>query len=272
MPQTISEPTSSSSVTTAKVEVQQELDSIRRRLIANYDNNADQYDADRSLHQGLDFYFQLSYRTINQLIGPVPDDAVHVDMPVGTGRFFVYLREHGRRHQMIGIDNSPGMLKVCRAKIGHYRDSIQLLPGDAFQLPLDDDSVDVLTCLRLFHLYPQDYWPRIIGELRRVVRPGGMLITEMRNAIRGRSCILAVRGFRERRKRHPHTFVAPHQVGGFFKDWSDVRTEGIGFDGSVHIARIAPRVFGGLRMFERYTPLRYLSKVLLIKAIKPSAT
>ncbi len=242
------------------------LDDINRRLINSYDAKADRYDSDRSVTPSLDYFFDLSYCTINDVIGPTTESTVHLDMPVGTGRFLCYLREHGRRHQMFGIDISAGMVRICRDAVG---DRVGLSIGDAFRLPLADNSVDLLTSLRMFHLFPIEYWPAAIAEMRRVLKPGGLLITEMRNMIRGVACSLLVSAYRDRRKTHPHSFVPPHRVGDLLRDWDNVRTQGIGIDGLARAQALSPALARGVRLLERRTPVRYLSKVLLIAANKP---
>ena len=245
------------------------LEALHNRLVHAYDDKARNYDAARAVNAGVDFYFAMSYATIDALLGPTDEKTVHLDMPVGTGRFLFYLRDRGRRHRMNGIDISPGMLKVCHEAAARRGDDIELSVGDAFHLPVADDSVDILTGLRLFHLFPTEYWPAMIAEMRRVLRPGGMLITEMRNMIRGMACRIAVRAFRERRARHPHTFVAPLAARRLFDAWTEVRMQGVGLDGLARLYRVAPALGRGVHALESRFPVRYLSKTLLIRARKP---
>ncbi|HRX87724.1 MAG TPA: hypothetical protein P5572_22075, partial [Phycisphaerae bacterium] len=55
----------------------------RRELIDHYDRKADAYDGYRSGAYG-DYYFDESYRAIDALMGDIPQDTVHVDVPAGT--------------------------------------------------------------------------------------------------------------------------------------------------------------------------------------------
>ncbi len=246
-----------------------ELGGLRSRLIHLYDHNAPRYDGDRSTNESLHYYFQQAHRAIDHLIGPTSADTLHVDMPVGTGRFLFYLREQHRTHRMIGVDISKGMLDVAASasQRGYY--NIELSQGDAFNLPFADASIDLLTSLRMFHLFPHCYWPGLLDEMYRVLKPGGVLITELRNAARGTACNLLVPGFRKRRKQHPHVFVNPLSVKPLFRRWERLHMQGVGLDAMSKINRIAPRVAQTVDALQRATFVRYFSKTLIIKAIKP---
>lgn len=242
--------------------------SLQRRLNCLYDHNAPRYDNDRSVSAGARFYFDTTYPTLERLLGPTPASSVHVDMPVGTGRFFRYLRSRGWRHQMLGLDISSGMVEQCRVAARDESVAVHLSLGDAFALPLADNSVDILSSLRMFHLFPPSYWPSLIAEMHRVIRPGGKLITEFRNVIRGKACELIVRDFRNRRKTHPHYFATPTQVAALFDDWSHHNIFGMGLDGLERAYRFWSPVGRTLRTLERYRPFCYLSKTLVVEARK----
>lgn len=241
---------------------------LQRRLNQLYDHNAPRYDNDRAVGPQIRYYFDVSYQTLGKWIGPTAPSTLHVDMPVGTGRFFLHLRKNGWTHRMLGLDISRGMVSQCQKEAAQRGQVIHLSLGDAFSLPLENDSVDILSSLRLFHLFPEHYWPDLIAEMRRVVRPGGFLITEFRNMIRGKACTLLGKSFRNRRREHPHYFLAPHKVGALFGDWRRIESRGIGMDGSQRAARIAPLLGRGLYRLEQFRPFCYLSKTLLVKAYK----
>ncbi|HRX86717.1 MAG TPA: class I SAM-dependent methyltransferase, partial [Phycisphaerae bacterium] len=204
------------------------------------------------------------------LMGDIPQDTVHVDVPAGTGRFFFYLRDRGRTHRMIGLDISTGMLEACRRISAARGDGIAVARADAFRLPLPDASVDLLTSLRMFHLFPNATWPDMLREWHRVLRPGGVLITELRNQFRATMGLLLSPYFRKRRRVHPHTFVAAGDVKPLFADWTELTMQGVGLDGLHAVSRMAPPVGRALHALETHTPLRYLSKTLLIRARKPA--
>ncbi|UCC30338.1 MAG: class I SAM-dependent methyltransferase [Phycisphaerales bacterium] len=246
------------------------LQQIKDSLRNSYTKQSATYDAQRTISANGKFFFEVAYQTIDELIGPTDEDTVHVDMPCGTGRFLFYLCERGRTHNMLGVDLSPGMLRTCQHKAGERSKTVSLVMGDAFRLPLANDSVDILTSMRFFHLFPRRYWPALLAETYRVIRPGGFLIAEMRNLFRGVAGALYVeyrdRWFYGGRRR---SYVWPHQVGGLFRRWACVESRGVGLDGLARLSAVAPGPARRLHGLTRYPLCRHLAKELVVKAYKP---
>jgi len=112
---------------------------------------------------------------------------VALDAACGTGRFAELLARHG--HQVIGTDTSPDMLARARRRVpdGEFH----LAPLD--QLPLPDDSVDVIVCaLALVHvprLHP------VLAEFARVLRPSGdLVISDIHHELVTRGSVITARG------------------------------------------------------------------------------
>ena len=83
----------------------------------------------------------------------------------GTGRHAGYLASLG--HEVIGIDCTPEMLEVAKAKAPTAR----FETADVTALPLPDDSVDLAVCaLALTHFTALE---APLTEIARVVRTGG---------------------------------------------------------------------------------------------------
>ncbi len=247
------------------------LVALKEALTRSYSKQSILYDARRSMSVTARFFFDVAYRTIDEMIGTTNQRTVHVDMPVGTARFFCYLRDQGRSHRMFGFDLSPGMLRTSRKKLSGRSEQLALTQSDAFHLPLADNSVDILTSMRFFHLMPRRYWPSLLGEMRRVLCPGGFLIAEMRNPLRGGVVARAVecrdQWFHGAR---PHAYVWPHQVARFFSNWERIETRGAGVDGLAQLSTILPRTALRLHSLARYTPFCYLTRELVVKAHKPA--
>lgn len=93
---------------------------------------------------------------------------IALDVACGTGRHTEYLVELG--HRVIAIDGSPEMLEQARIKVPQA----EFREADLHHLPLPDDHVDVVVCaLALTHVADL---PAALGELTRVLRPGGHLV------------------------------------------------------------------------------------------------
>ena len=101
------------------------------------------------------------------LVARLPDGGGHVlDVATGTGLVAAELRRRG--FTVTGVDQSPEMLAVARARFG---DDVSLIHASAEALPLETASFDHLTFTYLFR-YVVDPGATL-AELARVVRPGG---------------------------------------------------------------------------------------------------
>jgi demethylmenaquinone methyltransferase/2-methoxy-6-polyprenyl-1,4-benzoquinol methylase len=99
----------------------------------------------------------------------VPAEATVVDVATGTGAVAAeLLRRRGCR--VVGIDRSSEMLDEARRRLG---DRVELHEGRAEELPFEDGSFDALTFTYLLR-YVDDP-AATLGELARVVRPGGTI-------------------------------------------------------------------------------------------------
>jgi ubiquinone/menaquinone biosynthesis C-methylase UbiE len=102
---------------------------------------------------------------------------VALDAACGTGRHAAYLASLG--HTVIGVDSSPAMLARAREKVpqGEFREA------DLHQLPLADDSVDLVVCaIALVHLEDIESPFR---EFARVLRPEGHLVVSNQSGLIG---------------------------------------------------------------------------------------
>lgn len=103
----------------------------------------------------------------------LPERGTLVDVGCGTGTFGIALASQRADAQVIGVDGDPEILAMARSKPG--ADAVEWREGLAQELPLADQSVDVVTMsLVLHHLLPQDK-RRALAEVRRVLKPGGGL-------------------------------------------------------------------------------------------------
>lgn len=102
-----------------------------------------------------------------------PEDTV-LDVATGTAAVAMELaRRTGCR--VVGLDQSAEMLAEGRRRVAALGlgDRIELVQGEAERLPFDDASFDGLTFTYLLR-YVEDP-EATLGELARVVRPGGTI-------------------------------------------------------------------------------------------------
>lgn len=90
-----------------------------------------------------------------------------LDLGAGTGKLTRLLVPLGAR--VIAVEP----LAEMRAKLEEVLPGVVALEGTAEDLPLGDDSVDVVTCAQAFHWFKPE---RALPELHRVLTPGGALV------------------------------------------------------------------------------------------------
>lgn len=94
---------------------------------------------------------------------------------VGTGTGFVAAGLAPRVGRVIGVDNSPAMLRTARENLDALGvENAELLQGDLSALPLPDGSVDAAFANMVLH-HAEDP-AAMLAEMARVVRPGGSVV------------------------------------------------------------------------------------------------
>lgn len=76
--------------------------------------------------------------------------------------------------RLTGIDLTPAMLTIARDRAAELDRTVNLREGDAHALPYPDASFDTVVCTFSLCNIPDDR--RAIGEMYRVLRPGGLLL------------------------------------------------------------------------------------------------
>ncbi|MEN8182400.1 MAG: arsenite methyltransferase [Myxococcota bacterium] len=112
---------------------------------------------------------------------PTAIDALHpgetvVDLGSGAGMdSFLAARQVGPTGRVIGVDMTPAMLEKAREnarKTGVT--NVEFREGHIEELPLEDESVDVILSNCVINLSPEK--ERVYREAYRVLRPGGRIM------------------------------------------------------------------------------------------------
>jgi len=107
--------------------------------------------------------------------GSVRSGDTVLDIGSGSGTDVLYASlKVGPQGRVYGLDLTPAMIEKARANIAKMRaKNVEILEGNATEIPLPDGSVDVVTSNGVLNLVPDK--ARAFQEIHRVLRQGGRL-------------------------------------------------------------------------------------------------
>lgn len=119
------------------------------------------------------FFFHPVHRRILRLLDPRPGERF---LEVGSGTGNLALAAAARTGFAIGVDPSPGMVKLARPKLDQLPPDAHaaFVVGVAEAMPFQDDTFDLAASSISMH-----HWVDLEGgfrQLRRVVKPGGRVL------------------------------------------------------------------------------------------------
>ncbi|MDB5684278.1 MAG: ArsR family transcriptional regulator [Sphingomonas bacterium] len=176
---------------------------------------AEDWDAIRSLHVAESEVEAAILRALGD--GPL---GRLVDIGTGTGRMIELLG--GQASNALGIDRSPEMLRLARAKLASAgQDRVELRQGDMYALPVPSGSADSVVLHQVLHYAQQP--AAAVNEAARLLAPGGrLLIVDFaphdREELRAQDA-------------HARLGFADEQLAGWFKAAGLVEEEGLQLQG-----------------------------------------
>lgn len=110
-------------------------------------------------------------------LAAIQDGESVLEVAVGTGLIFEQILKINPKGRNEGIDLSEAMLSRARQSAErsgtmNYRLSV----GDAYNLAFLTDSFDVVINSYMFDLVPEEDFSAVLGEFKRILRPGGRLV------------------------------------------------------------------------------------------------
>lgn len=146
----------------------------RARYVARmFDRISRRYDLLNTVMSG-GRHYAWRRKAVEMAIGDLSGPAL--DVATGTGDFMFDLLAKQAVTNVIGLDFTPRMLAIADNKAHRRGESgrIGLVAGDAHKLPLRDDHFICATVG--FGVRNFIDLPRALGEIKRVLRPGGRLV------------------------------------------------------------------------------------------------
>jgi ubiquinone/menaquinone biosynthesis C-methylase UbiE len=177
-----------------------------------------------------------------------PGDRV-LDVGCGTGSLTIAAaRAAGPTGRVVGVEPGIEMIERARGKARRARLPIQFVATAGEALPFPDASFDVVLVSLVLHQLPSDPLHGAMGEIRRVLAPGGRLLAvDLGTPEPGRKTVHS----------HGHASAAARGGASFDLDRIGMLMEHLG----LRIVERGPIAF----QFRHLEPLRYLL------AEKPSA-
>ena len=133
-----------------------------------FDAIADGYDRHAAVQR------EAATRLLERLDGLSFDPADILDLGCATGYQARALHERFPKARILALDSAPAMLEQARRQRGRWRRRFELVGGDAQALPLAASCLDLVVASMTLE------WCRdpeqVLQSLRRVIRPGGLLL------------------------------------------------------------------------------------------------
>jgi demethylmenaquinone methyltransferase/2-methoxy-6-polyprenyl-1,4-benzoquinol methylase len=149
-------------------------DSKKEQVARMFDGISGRYDLlNRLLSMGIDIRWRrVALRMLRER--GIPGRVL--DVATGTADLALALAADLPEAEVIGVDLSEGMLGVGRQKVERngLRSRVRLEQADAENLPFEDGSFDAVTVA--FGVRNFENLDKGLGELQRVLRPGGHLM------------------------------------------------------------------------------------------------
>jgi ubiquinone/menaquinone biosynthesis C-methylase UbiE len=110
-------------------------------------------------------------------LAEIKDGQNILEVAVGTGLAFYEIVKRNPNGKNTGIDLSPGMLEKAERRVSRIsKANYSLNVGTAFDLGIEDESIDILMNNYMFDLIPFKDMDNILMEFKRVLKKDGRLI------------------------------------------------------------------------------------------------
>jgi ubiquinone/menaquinone biosynthesis C-methylase UbiE len=116
-------------------------------------------------------YHRAHAETLAGMIDALPVEPGHrwLDLATGDGTYAMLLAQ--KKADVIALDSDERYLTFARKRARERGLAIDFRQGDAYRLPFADSALDGVFCAQSF--YDLEDVPRVLTEMKRVVRPGG---------------------------------------------------------------------------------------------------
>ncbi|WP_025846366.1 demethylmenaquinone methyltransferase [Paenibacillus ehimensis] len=152
-----------------------EMKSTKEQFVHSvFESIAPKYDL---MNDILSFRRHKAWRSFTMKKMNVKPGSTAIDLCCGTGDWTISLAQASGTGKIVGLDFSQNMLDVGGEKIKRLGmdKQIELVQGNAMALPFEDHSFDYATIGFALRNVPD--LVKVIEEMQRVVKPGGMVVS-----------------------------------------------------------------------------------------------
>jgi len=181
----------------------------------------------------------------------LPDNGIIVEVGAGSGRLLTRIGlENKEKYRLIGIDYSPTATKIIKSNQYKFDLNGDSICGDAFCIPLKNNSVDVVCSGGLLEHFTMKEVLVVLNEMNRILKPGALLYADIV----------------PRKRTLCRPFLKEH-VGGYENDfdklmWNNLLTKNEFIDINIFSGLILPPDFYG-----RFTKQKRIHVIYSIKKI-----
>jgi SAM-dependent methyltransferase len=104
----------------------------------------------------------------------LPASGCLLDVGCGPGVFTEAMASLAPQGRAIGVDAEAGLVRRGRRRLAGQNERVRLVHASAEDMPFDDAEFDLAYARFLFQHLPRPQ--RVLGEMRRVVKPGGRVV------------------------------------------------------------------------------------------------
>lgn len=111
------------------------------------------------------------------LLYPLPGERI-LEIGFGTGYAQKYIARAVESGSSVGLDLSSGMAQIAQKRLSRLGilDQVGLVQSDTMPIPIQEGHFDGIFTSFTLELFDSPHIPEVLGECRRVLKPGGRLV------------------------------------------------------------------------------------------------
>jgi ubiquinone/menaquinone biosynthesis C-methylase UbiE len=122
-----------------------------------------------------DFFSEYKIKDVCHIVSELnySENLKIIDFGSGVGNSVPFINKHMPNAQLTCLDVSSKSLDIARSR---YRDYAEYVSFDGESIPFEDEFCDVVFSACVFHHIPNDEHEKLLREIYRILKPGGMFI------------------------------------------------------------------------------------------------